>query len=156
MKGRSEIILDMRRFRTIVDVYGGDSSKWPEAEREAALELVSCSAEAFEIVEEAKRLDRLLAELPVQEASSALKSAIARIPKQHQPTAGGQEGYSWQKSTPLGAVWKTALAATLAMVIGVITGVATLEPVVTSNNQTGWEDFSSLAFVPDLDRELAP
>ena len=36
MKDKIGKALDLDRFRTIVDAYGTDPSKWPEAEREAA------------------------------------------------------------------------------------------------------------------------
>jgi hypothetical protein len=156
MKDNREKKLDLRRFRTIVDAYGTDSRKWPEEERDAALLLINDSSEALEIIEKAKQLDLLLDEVPMMEPSSALKLAVAEIPIKAPSMASKQDALFWQKILPLGAMWKTAMAAALAMVLGVVTAVATMEPVVSADNQTGWEDFSGLAFVPDMDQELSP
>ena len=49
-----------RRLRRLIQAYGGEASRWPAAEREAALRLLAQSDEARTLQREAARLDRQL------------------------------------------------------------------------------------------------
>ncbi|MBY0277451.1 hypothetical protein K2Z84_19135, partial [Candidatus Binatia bacterium] len=54
----------LERLRDILDAYGGDPERWPDAERRAALDLLARSAEARRLCDEALRLDAALDLLP--------------------------------------------------------------------------------------------
>lgn len=148
--------LDLDRFHTIVDAYGADPSRWPEAERTAALSLLASSSESKATVDEAAQLDRMLDRVPMLQPSPQLERIVAAIPESNSSTSSSYELGNWLSTVSLSAVWKTAVAATLAVVLGIITGVATLDPIDDSTSSADWEDFASLAFVSDMDQELVP
>ena len=50
----------LKRFRTLIDSYGGDLRRWPEAERGAAQDILDRSAEARGLLEAAQRVDRAI------------------------------------------------------------------------------------------------
>ena len=60
--------MNIERFQEILDAYGGDPRRWPEAERDGALALVAGADAARGRQAEARRLDMLLDEgsLPVR------------------------------------------------------------------------------------------
>jgi hypothetical protein len=156
MKDKLGKALDLDRFRTIVDAYGTDPSKWPEAERQAALTLLVSSSDADAVVNDATQLDRMLDHMPVVDPSPELERSIAAIPDSPVSTSNRIGLDSRWTAVHATALWKSAVAATLAVVLGIITGVATVEPSDVSNSSTDWEDFSRLAFVSDWDQELSP
>lgn len=156
MKDKLGNTLDIDRFRTIVDAYGTDPSRWPEAEREAALSLLASSSDAVAIVDHAAQLDRVLDQVPMVQPSLELKRIVASIPDRTLSVPSRPDLDGRQTKLPFTSLWKSAVAATFAVILGIITGVATVEPLDVSNNSTDWEDFTSLAFVPDLDQELLP
>ena len=58
----------IERLRQILDAFGADPTRWPKAERDAALALLAHSPGAQRLREEARRLDSLL-----NEASAAIE-----------------------------------------------------------------------------------
>lgn len=48
------------RFKMIVEAYGADPRRWPEAERDAALKLAESDADARAMLDEAGALDRAI------------------------------------------------------------------------------------------------
>jgi hypothetical protein len=156
MKDRERPELELERFRTIVDAYGTDPSKWPMQEKETALRFMGGSTEAIEIVNQAADLDRLLNQIPTVEPSLSLQRAVAEIPIRNASRSKQQEVFSFSNLFVRSVLWKSALAATLAVLLGFASGFATLETNVNTEAQANWEDFSSLAFASDLDQELVP
>jgi hypothetical protein len=170
MKDKSKTTVDLARFRTIVECYGADSSRWPEQEREEALALAESSSEAAAMLREAAGLDSLLKELPTPEPSADLLRAVAEIPLRHDPAAIPDLSSGWRLYWPFGAPWKPALAAALAGVLGMVTGVASVdlyaeEPVVEAvyaeeayagvEEVAGWEDLTGLVFASDTEGDLS-
>lgn len=156
MKDKLRKTLDLDRFRTIVEAYGSDPSKWPEAEKEAALSFLAGSSEAATIVDQAVQLDRMLDRVLQAQPSPELERIVAAIPERSRSTSIRTELGDRQTMVPFASLWKSALAASLAVVLGIVTGIATAEPTGISNDSSDWEDFASLAFVSDLDQELSP
>src|SRR5690606_40615752 len=68
--------IDLERLATLLDAYGGDPQRWPEAERDAALALIAASADARRLHDEARRLDALLDALPAATPSPDLEERI--------------------------------------------------------------------------------
>lgn len=66
----------LQRLRDILDAYGGDPERWPDAERQPALDLVARSAEARRCCDEALRLDAALDLLPAAEPTPGLEERI--------------------------------------------------------------------------------
>ena len=48
--------MDVREFEDLLDRLGEDTSRWPDAQREAAAELLSSSVEAAELLAQARAL----------------------------------------------------------------------------------------------------
>lgn len=66
----------LERLRDILGAYGGDPERWPDAERAPALELLSRSADARSLRDDALRLDAALDLLPAAEPSAGLEERI--------------------------------------------------------------------------------
>jgi len=58
--------MDVREFEDLIDRLGEDTSRWPDAQREAAAILLSSSAEAAEVLAQARALREALAGPPVR------------------------------------------------------------------------------------------
>jgi hypothetical protein len=187
MKDRSNNEFNLARFRTIVEAYGADRARWPDDERVAALSFAERSPEAKAILREAARLDRLLDRARGVEPSDGLLRAISAIPDQHPQTAAPGAGPAldaadarpelsgWRLWLPFDAAWKPALGAAAACLLGIVTGVATLEPATamsgaqvtvanaaetgaaTAGNEaeTDFDDLTRLAFAADVDEVFA-
>lgn len=108
-------IMDLDRFAALAEAYGGDISRWPETEREAATLLMAQSPEATAPLLAAQSdLDWALDSWRVPQPSATLQAAIlASAPA--------------QQSTPVwqGWLWRTGLGAGLmaAGLAGVMAGV---------------------------------
>jgi hypothetical protein len=57
--------MDVREFEDLVDRLGEDTSRWPDAQRDAAASLLSSSAEAAEVLARARALREALTVPPV-------------------------------------------------------------------------------------------
>jgi hypothetical protein len=68
--------IDLARLETLLDAYGGDPARWPDAERADALALIAASAAARRLHDEARRLDAVLDVLPVATPSPELEERI--------------------------------------------------------------------------------
>jgi hypothetical protein len=64
------------RFEYLVDAYGGDLRRWPQAEREAARALRDADPRAAVLLREADGLDALLDAAPRPAPSHALREAV--------------------------------------------------------------------------------
>lgn len=103
------------RFEALAEAYGGDVSRWPEAERDAAALVMAQAPEAaLRILGQAEALDAALDAWRPQPASPALYEAVlaaAPPPRRRSSLLG------WLFPAGLGAGLAAACAA------GVITGV---------------------------------
>lgn len=91
-KGRGEAMaideMTMERLAEIAGAYGASADLWPAGERRAAQSLLSRSAEARALVEEAGKLDSLLAMAPGGDAPSP--ELLSRIMAARPRAATGQ------------------------------------------------------------------
>lgn len=76
MKHDTAQTLDRARFEVLLDAYGADPERWPEAERAAALALLQRDPDARAMRAQAARIDALLGLAEPVEPSPAL---VARI-----------------------------------------------------------------------------
>jgi hypothetical protein len=67
---------ELARLRDILDAWGGDPGRWPDAEREPALALLARSADARRLLDDALRLDAALDLLPAADPSPGLEDRI--------------------------------------------------------------------------------
>jgi hypothetical protein len=113
--------MDEARFQALADAYGGDVTRWPEAEREAALALLKAQpGMARTVLAAAISLDTVLDALPAPAASAALRArALAAAPE---PRATGTPWRRWLTGAGVGLTLATACAA------GIAFGVSAAQP----------------------------
>ncbi|MDZ4866076.1 MAG: hypothetical protein SGI91_02035 [Alphaproteobacteria bacterium] len=68
--------MNIQRFKTLVEAYGANPARWPEAERVAALLFAEQSAEARDMLQEAAAFDRLLDTAETHPATRTLEDRI--------------------------------------------------------------------------------
>lgn len=95
MTNTSNTSMTLADFERLLDVYGGDRTRWPAEARAAAAQLVARDAKARRTLAEAESLDRVLERAPLP--SLAVEAALAErivAAAQRSPrivkTAGGQ------------------------------------------------------------------
>jgi hypothetical protein len=78
MTSMSNTSMTLTDFERLLDVYGGDRTRWPTEERAAAAHLVARDADARRLLAEAEALDRVLerAPLPALAKEGALADRI--------------------------------------------------------------------------------
>lgn len=69
-------IMSLGRLETILETYGADRARWPEAERDDATYLIAQDAAARRLFDEHAALEKLLEALPEMTAGQALKDRI--------------------------------------------------------------------------------
>lgn len=115
--------MTFERFAGLVDAYGGAPARWPEAERAAALALMSADPRARALAAEARLLDGLLDDVPAPSVSAALTGRILRsLP----PPRRGVRAILTELM-PGRPVWQPLAGFAFALVMGV--GVGVLWPV---------------------------
>jgi hypothetical protein len=110
--------MNIERFKTLVEAYGANPARWPEAERVSALLFAEESADARAALREAATFDRLLDEAETQPATRALEDRIlASLPERAPKPA------RW---FDLGARtrWIPATAAAVSLLLGLLVGAA--------------------------------
>jgi len=76
-----ETPMTMERLQFLLDAYGANRERWPEAERDSASALLAASEEARALVRDAARLDALLDFVSAPDPSPALiERALASAP----------------------------------------------------------------------------
>jgi hypothetical protein len=113
--------MDKARFQALADAYGGDVTRWPEAEREAALALLADQpAMARTVLAAALSLDTVLDALPTPAVRADLRARLlAAAPKAR---SGPGPWRRWLAGAGVGLTLATACAA------GVAVGVAAAQP----------------------------
>jgi hypothetical protein len=124
--------MNATRLKRLIEAHGADPQRWPPDERAAALALLASSPEAQALVAEARRLDALLAAVPVGDAAPAatvaLRRRIAALPAGGE---GGQPGGGahWMLGPwSLARVWPSAAGLAAAGLIGLVVGWTQLLP----------------------------
>jgi len=114
------------RFETLAEAFGGDVSRWPEAEREAAAEAMAAQpAWAERVLAAAGALDAALAAFPPPRASGDLAERIAATA----PRARAAAWVRWLLPVGMGAGLAAACAA------GVVAGGRFAATVTTPANE---------------------
>lgn len=75
MTNTSNTSMTLADFERLLDVYGGDRTRWPAEARAAAAQLVARDAKARRTLAEAESLDRILERAPLP--SLAVEAALA-------------------------------------------------------------------------------
>jgi hypothetical protein len=137
--------MDFDRLSTLLDAYGADRTRWPEAERASAWALIEADGKARALFEEARSLDHLLNRASTIEPSPELKATVladASRPRE-----------SWIEALwPFGAAWKPASALAAAVLLGIIAGVVLPNPL-GSGDVPLESDIGELAMTTVFDQE---
>jgi hypothetical protein len=122
----SEGEIELERFARVLDAYGADAGRWPEAERAAALRLVARSAEARALRDHAAELDALLERAPLAEPSPGLRATVlADVLATVLTSASPAPWRQWAALLwPFGPSWQPASALLLAGLLGFAVGAA--------------------------------
>jgi hypothetical protein len=137
--------IELRRFATLLEIHGADPARFPDAERAPVLALLASSPEARTLLADAEALARTLNGLRDPEPSASLLRAVAEIPLRHPRAAT-----AWPLTVRW--LWRAGLSAAFIVVLGALSGAWSAETV----SEDEWSDMASLAFVTELDQELAP
>ena len=174
MTSKNNTSMNLADFERLLDVYGGDRTRWLAEERAAAAQLVAREAQARRLLAEAEGLDRVLerAPLPALAAEAALADRIVaaarrspRIVSIVSQPAGGSARTRMPAPRPMRHGWmgfahgKASAAGFLAasLVGGVLLGLSSLPQSVVPQladlvglDRSGY----NLAHVDPLDEDV--
>lgn len=129
------------RLRDVLEGHGADAARWPDGERAALLALVSASPDAAAVLDDARRLARVLDDDAMAAPSTALRRAIlARAPQPRRSFASALAEF-W---AALGGARIAAPAFALALAFGAALGVYG-DPAVADDEQPDLVDVAQLA-----------
>jgi len=113
------------RFKALLEAYGAEVGRWPEAERLAAHAYAEAAPESATLLAEARAIDALLAKLPLPEPRPALMASILEqihaLPVQKRGLGAALAGLL-DALWPRAAVWKPASVFASALVLGALIG----------------------------------
>ncbi len=121
----------LKRLGGVLDAYGADARRWPEAERDSLQSLIDTDDRARSLYREAQALARVMDAAPSMNASESLKAGIlAAAANDHTrnatvvPIAAAvRRGETDMESPPVSRLWPAAaLAASFAL--GVYLGIS--------------------------------
>jgi hypothetical protein len=119
----------LSRFNTIVDAYGAAPERWPEHERDDALELCRSSLTAARLLAQARSLDRTLKSSPLSAVAvhpSRIAVLRADIAAAARPIARNWFGNWFGFDVTLSQLWPSAAGLALATVLGFGVGLGGL------------------------------
>ena len=133
------------RFRSLLDAYGADLRRWPEAERDAAHAVAGDRAELRAAVAEAAMLDR---ELDCHEIAAPAAALIDRIVAAAASSSADAPSRPWWRTNPFwpGAGWAlTGLAGALAGALLVSVALGDSSPAAAADWQKRGTAFNERA-----------
>ena len=71
--------MTLDRFRQLIDAYGAESGRWPEQDRDLAVDFLTSSPEAQTLLEEVSALDSALDSLPKPELSTGFRESVLNL-----------------------------------------------------------------------------
>ena len=147
MKHDDEKRLDAERFRAVVESYGANPERWPAQDRQAWEKLVAGAGE-LAWLDDGRRLDALLDEVPDLAPSPALLRRVAEIPARHVTAPS----CIW----PLGRLRTLVAFGAMAAAMGLVVGMTTTESTANEDGSEGWDELSALALGADVSEEVLP
>ena len=157
-RGDREVVqpISLDRFGVLLDAYGAVPERWPDGERASALALAAESADARQLMDQARRLDGLLDRLPEGEPSPGLAERILAAAPGASPGAAGRRPAGWIVRTfgtlwPELPAWRPAVALAASLAFGLVTGAVLPADEIGLGPST---DVSGLVFLDfDLDAD---
>jgi anti-sigma factor RsiW len=126
--------INRERFVALLDAYGAEPSRWPEAERAGAQALLASDPELQRMHARALELDQVLDAGVALAPSPALRRAVAEIPLRAE--RGTAPALPWLFASAL----RSALAAAFVLGLGVLAGTSSSADALLSG-----EDASTTA-----------
>lgn len=145
--------MNRSRFQKLLDRYGGDLMKWPEAERRALKHAALGDVEAHEVMEQARVLDRLIQHALEDDAyvwgrDAAAARVLARLsrnlPDQRPDFLSRMAAWKPMKTVP----WPSVAALGFAAGLGIAVGFFSADP------QTTVDRWDRVAALDDGDADL--
>jgi hypothetical protein len=149
--------MNAERFRALLEAYGGDLARWPDAERLAAHGYAQEAPEAPALLADACRIDALLGAAvvagPRADLEGAILARIKSVPQVLKPgfraSLAGLVDMVW----PRAEMWKPASVFASALVLGAVIGINVLGGLSTADAGTGHDD-ELASVVPALSQDL--
>jgi ferric-dicitrate binding protein FerR (iron transport regulator) len=119
--------MTLERFKELLDAFGADLGRWPDAEQAAARALIARMPEAQAALAEARRLDALLDlyDPPADRAAEArLRAALDAVPAR-------------AAVRPARRLWPQAAALAATLLLGVATGIVASNLMLDPANGEG-------------------
>ena len=117
MPDRETGTMNLARLTEVLDAFGADPRRWPDAERDAAAALLADSQDARDLRDDAAALDMLL----------DLSAAPAPSPELMADILAGAQPAGWRQWLadfwPFGPVWQPVSAFTAAAILGIAVGI---------------------------------
>ncbi len=150
MPERETRTMESRRLAEILDAYGADPGRWPDAERDAVRALLADSAEATALRDAAAALDTVLNAVAAPAPSPELMAAILA-------SAAPSGWRSWVAGFwPFGPVWQPVSALATAAVLGIAIGAAAPSTILPEfADYSAQEEAENMAFGFDPGTESA-
>jgi hypothetical protein len=143
--------MTLERLAQLLDAYGGEPARWPEAERQGALQLIAADPEAAALHRAALELDGALDLHVLPEVADArLRARVLEIPIRH-PRDERAHGFSMGKGK--GRNWMFALFALTPCVLGFLSGTLPMDPSSDADDDT-WDEVAQLVMPAQLADEL--
>ena len=134
------------RVMALLDAYGADPARWPDAERDAAMAMINADPALAARRDEAAALDGLLMQAETPQPSADLARRILESAAGHgeaisapAPQHGDRRGYLdwlrqasqqlWQQLWPQGPAWQPALGLAASLAVGIWVGTTGAVPV---------------------------
>jgi hypothetical protein len=141
--------LTMSRIEAILAAYGSDPSRWPEEERDDALQFIADNQQASVLQSAAAELDRLLDSVDVVAPGRSLPDSIMSSLTSQSQRELMDRLLDWLfpvSSRYLAWLWRPAMAVTLPLALGFILGVGS----VTSANVNDWESWEEEIYISGI------
>jgi hypothetical protein len=151
-------MMDLDTFQDRLDSHGADLSRWPEAERAAAADLLARSAPARAALDGARRLENLLVQSLTRETAGAdLRARLHALPERYpRPARRLFPPLAAAFSLPL--PWRIGMAASVAsLLVGLwlgASGIVAVPGTVTEPDIT--VDIAALAYGSAINLEDLP
>lgn len=147
MPDRETESMELARFAEILDAYGADPRRWPDAERDAAAALLAASQDARSLRDDAAALDMLL----------DLSAAPAPSPELMADILAGAAPRglrAWLADFwPFGPAWQPASAFAAAAILGIAVGIGAPDMVWPEAADSAVAEVESLALGPAFNLE---
>jgi hypothetical protein len=123
--------MSLTRFGALVEAYGGELARWPEAEQTAARTLLEREPEAQRLLSEALSLDGLLGAYEVAEPLPRLRAKVLEVPIAAE-----------RSKRRFG--WRLAWAVAASTLIGVVSGAYSASELDPASDDEEWTELAAV------------